>query len=94
MGEVGRFSFKKDVSAELIENRLMLAILAAEGIHGEEKVSVKDIGYIEAGNRAVVDVSCEVGEHVAQIFMRFMTKEIGRKRFIYERVPKEERRAG
>ena len=38
MGEVGRFSFKKDVSAELIENRLMLAILAAEGIHGEDIV--------------------------------------------------------
>lgn len=89
MGEVGRFSFKKEVPKELIESRLALAILAAEGIHGEEKVNVKDIGYIEAGNRAVIDVSCEVGEHVAQIFMRFITKEVGRKKFVYERVPKE-----
>ena len=89
MGEIGKFSFKKDVPAELIESRLALAILAAEGVHGEEKVNVKDIGYIEAGNRAVVDVSCEIGEHVAQIFMRFMTKEVGRKKFSYERKPKE-----
>ena len=91
MGEVGKFSFKKDVPGELIEKQLALAIMATEGIHGVEKVNVKDIGYIEAGNRVVVDVSCEIGEHIAQVFMRYMTEQVGRKKFIYERVPKEAR---
>lgn len=85
MADVYRFKFKDRINSDLIESKIALAILSAEGVFGQAKVRL-NAAYIVSRNKAVIDVSSEVGEHIAQVFTRFMTEEVGEKKFIVERV--------
>ncbi|MBI5399539.1 hypothetical protein HZB07_02850 [Candidatus Saganbacteria bacterium] len=85
MADVCRFKFKDGINSDLIESKIALAILAAEGVFGRAKVRL-DAAYIVSKNKAVIDVSSEVGEHIAQVFTSFMTEAVGEKKFIVERV--------
>lgn len=85
MADVCRFKFKDGISSDLIESKIALAILAAEGVFGQAKVRL-NATYIVSRNKAAIDVSNDVGEHIAQVFTRFMSEEVGEHKFIVERV--------
>lgn len=85
MEDICRFKFKEGISSELIESKIALAILAAEGVFGQAKVRL-NAAYIVSKNKAVIDVSNEVGEQIAQVFTRFISEEVGEKKFIVDRI--------
>lgn len=85
MADVCRFKFKDGIDSDLIESKIALAILAAEGVFGQAKVRL-NAAYIVSRNKAAIDVSNDVGEHIAQVFTRFMSEEVGENKFIVERV--------
>jgi hypothetical protein len=83
MKTVCAFTFPKDTSREVIEDAMASAIFNAECIFGKPKVKVSGIVYhlSEDGAQCVVDVSSEVGEHVAQVFAGIVMNRLGEDRF-------------
>jgi len=86
MQTVCRFEFKKEMDREEVEVRVALAILAAERVFGKPKVRIS-AGYLisEDGSQAVVDVSTQVGEFVAEIFTGMLIKRLGDTGFVVDR---------
>jgi hypothetical protein len=70
--QVYRFSFNPEVSMQDVESFLLLAVLAAEGLHGKARVRLDAAyGVDEAKRSCVVDASTQVGQDVAAIFAGF-----------------------
>ena len=97
MKDVYRYSFEKDVPLQDVEESLLLAVLAAECLHGESRVRLDAGYYLDKENRAcVVDASTPVGQDISKIFTGFCIREFGEDSFKVERVagapPREERR--
>jgi selenophosphate synthase len=78
------------MSKEAIEERIALAIVTAECVFGQAKVRLH-AGYTAADNKAVIDVSSDVGEHIAQVFTGLMIKHLGEESFTIERLPLKEK---
>ncbi len=90
MTEICRFGFKKHISREAIEEIITLAIVTAECVYGPAKVRLH-ARYHAADGKAVIDVSGEVGEHIAQVFTGLTIKQLGEDAFTVTRttiVPK------
>lgn len=87
MRRVCRFEFGREVPMEEVEETLLLAVLAAEGVHGQAQVRL-DAGYHLAADAhaCVVDTSTPVGETVAQVFTGYLIREFGEDAFHVERV--------
>ena len=87
MRRVCRFEFGQSVPMEEVEDTLLLAILAAEGVHGQARVRL-DAGYhvAEDAHACVVDTSTPVGETVAQVFTGYLIREFGEDAFLVERL--------
>jgi len=83
-----RYTFRNHTPLDEVEASLLLAILAAEGVHGEAQVRL-DAGYFldEKHRVLVVDARTDVGVTVAQIFTSFLLREFGDDAFSIERVP-------
>lgn len=90
MSEICKFSFKHHISRKTLEERIALAIVTAECVYGQAKVRLH-AGYTAADGKAVIDVSSDVGEHVAQVFTGLMIKLLGEDSFTLERIAKEPR---
>jgi hypothetical protein len=87
MSIVCRFKFPEDVSAEAIEAQLTLAIVAAECAYGQAKVRINAAYCISRDKaQAIIDVSTNVGEHIAQVFTGLMIRQLGEQRFTVQRV--------
>jgi len=84
MTEICKFSFTQHISKEAIEERITLAIVTAECVYGPAKVRLH-AGYSAADGKAVIDVSGEVGEHIAQVFTGLMIKHLGEDAFTVTR---------
>lgn len=84
MTEICRFSFKQPINKEAIEESITLAIVTAECVYGPAKVRLH-AGYSAADGKAVIDVSGEVGEHIAQVFTGLMIKQLGEDAFAVTR---------
>lgn len=82
-----RYEFRPNVPLREVEESVALAILAAEGVHGEAQVRL-DAGYDldEAGHACVIDATTAVGETIARVFTGFLRKEFGEDAFTVERV--------
>jgi len=80
-----RFRFKNDVNKKLIESQMAIAIVTSECLFGQAKVRL-NAGYIVSKNKAIIDVSNEVGKHIAQIFTGLMTRQIGENKFTVDKV--------
>jgi len=80
--EVYRYSFEREVSMAVVEESLVLAVLAVECLHGESVVRL-EAGYcLEEDQRVcAVDATTAVGRDVARIFTGFLTKELGEEAF-------------
>jgi hypothetical protein len=98
MPAVCRFAFPHGVGREVVEAQLALAIIAAECTFGQPKVRINAAYCVSPaskaaqGNRklqAVIDISTEVGEHIAQVFTGLMIRQLGEDNFVVERVTKE-----
>jgi len=85
--EIYRYRFTENVSLRDIEETLLLAVLAAESLHGQSRVRL-DVAYcIEEGKRAcVIDAGTQVGRDISRIFTGFAMCEFGADAFQVERI--------
>lgn len=95
MTTVCRFEFPAEIDGELIEKQLALAIVTAECNFGQPRVRMAAAYCISPaednpnGNKelqVVIDVSTDVGEHIAQVFTGLMIRQLGEDKFTIERV--------
>ena len=87
MPSVCRFKFPEELDRESIETQLALAIISAESTFGQPKVRISAAYCVSRENSQVaIDVSTEVGEHIAQVFTGFMTRQLGEDKFTVDRV--------
>lgn len=95
MSSVCRFNFTKGIDRETIEKQLALAIVSTECTFGRPKVRMNASYYISPKNKieenkdgikVVIDVSNEIGEHIAQIFTGLVIRQFGEDKFAVERV--------
>ena len=87
MPEVCKFRFQKGSGMETIETHLALAIRATESVYGGSRVRMA-VGYLfsENGRELAIDVSTEVGEHMARVFTGLLTWQLGEDQFTVNRM--------
>jgi hypothetical protein len=92
MKAVCRFKFPRETKREFIEASIASAILNAEAVYGKPKVRVSGVAYYlaEDSPQCIIDVSSEVGEHVAQVFTGVMINTLGDNGFSVKRIQREE----
>ena len=91
MSPVCRFKFPDDVDRDTIETQLSLAIISAEFAFGQPKVRINAAYCISKDKTQVgIDVSTEVGEHIAQVFTGLMVRQLGEDKFTVDRVRDKE----
>ena len=84
---ISRYTFEPDVPVKNVEETLMLAVLAAESLHGRAHVRLDASFCLDAKKRCcVVDARSEVGRSIARVFTGFLTQEFGDAAFGVERV--------
>jgi len=85
--EVHRYTFRPTVPAAEIESTLLLAVLAAEGLHGQSRVRMDASYAFDAEKHAcVIDSGTEVGRDICRIFTGFAAREFGDESFSVSRV--------
>lgn len=89
MPEICRFKFKEGISKEMIEEQIALAIITGECTFGQARVRIH-ASYAASDGKAVIDVSSDVGEHIAQVFTGLMIRKIGEDNFTVERIRKKD----
>jgi len=96
MGALCKFEFAKRARRELIEAGIISAIFNAECFFGKPRVRVSGVSYYlsDDGRHLLIDVSSEVGEHVAQIFTGIMINTLGEDKFQVRRFEGEPVPAG
>jgi hypothetical protein len=91
MKTICKFKFPTGTSREFIEASVASAIFNAECVFGKPRVRVSSITYYipEDSPQCVIDVSNEVGEHVAQVFTGIMMNVLGEEKFQVKRIEGE-----
>ena len=85
--EIYRYQFSESVSLRDIEETLLLAVLAAESLHGQSGVRLDAAYHLEDAKRAcVIDAGTDVGRDINRIFTGFAIREFGEDSFRVERV--------
>jgi hypothetical protein len=84
---VYRYVFEPGISIEDAEAALLLAILAAEALHGEAQVRLDAGHYFDAEQRrCVINADTAVGQDVSRLFVSFLAREFGPESFRTERI--------
>ena len=85
------FKFREHTTRQFIEESITQAIFIAECVFGKPRVRVSGVGYYipDDGSRCLIDVSTEVGEHVAQVFTGIMINTLGEEKFQVKRIESE-----
>ena len=84
---VDHYTFGADVSIEEVEATLLLAVLAAEGLHGEAEVRLEGAHSFDPGRRrCVIEADTAVGRDLNRLFVSFIRHEFGADAFRLERV--------
>ena len=95
MPAVCRFEFPKGFDRRIIEAQLALAIITAESTFGQPKVRISAACCVSpvsvtAGEQekpqVAIDVSTDVGEHIAQVFTGLMIRQLGEDGFTVDRL--------
>lgn len=93
--EIYRYQFGDAVSSRDIEETLLLAVLAAECLHGQSRVRLDAAYCLDEDHRAcVVDASTDVGRDISRVFTGFAIREFGEDAFQVKRVNPDALRAG
>ena len=87
MKNVVRYEFSRDTDRDRVEAQLALAITVAECMFGQARVRLS-AAYLMSrdGRQLAIDVSNEVGEHIAQLFTGLLIRGIGEDEFSVERL--------
>ena len=87
MPAVCKFKFPGGSVMEAIETQLAFAIRATESVYGGPRVRMA-VGYLfsEDGRELAIDVSTEVGDHMARVFTGLLTWQLGEDKFEVNRV--------
>jgi len=81
------FSFSKKAARELIQAGIKSAVFNAECFFGKPKVRLYGAYYLaQDGRHCIIDISNEVGEHIAQVFTGIMIDTVGENRFRVKRI--------
>ena len=84
---VYRYEFAAEVPIEEVEATLLLAVLAAEGLHGEAEVRLEGAHSFDPGRRrCVIEADTAVGRDINRLFVSFIRHEFGADAFQVERV--------
>jgi hypothetical protein len=84
--EIQRYAFRVAVPAKDIEETLLLAVLAAEGLHGQSRVRLDATYFFDKEKHAcVIDAGSEVGQDICKMFTGFAIREFGESAFIVRR---------
>jgi hypothetical protein len=85
--EVYLYTFDSTVPIRDVEESLLLAVLAAEALHGRSLIRLDASFRLDTRKRTcVVDAATKVGRAIAMIFTRFLAQEFGEDVFKVERV--------
>jgi len=85
-----KYQFARRVRLQDAEDTLLLALLAAEGIHGRPRVRMDSAYAVDPAVRTiVVDSSTDVGQDVCGIYTSFLTKEFSGQAFDVSPLDKE-----
>lgn len=84
---VYRYTFDAIIPIEEVEATLHLAILAAEGLHGEAEVLLEGShSFYPERRRCVINAATAVGRDINRLFLNFIRHEFGTDGFRVERV--------
>lgn len=80
--QIHRYAFGSEIPADEIERTLLLAVLAAESLHGKSRVRL-DASYSFARDHRVCVISAktEVGRDICRLFTGFASTEFGERSF-------------
>ena len=85
--ELYRYNFDSKVPIRDVEESLLLAVIAAESLHGRSLVRLDASFRFDTQKRScVVDAATDVGLAIARIFTGFLIREFGEEAFKVERV--------
>jgi len=91
MPAVCRFKFPEGLDREIIETQLAVAVIAAECTFGQPRVRISAAYCISRDKPQVaIDISTDVGEHIAQVFTGLMIRQLGEDKFTVDRVKGKE----
>jgi len=91
MKSLCNFKFPDHIKRAFIEESIAQAIFNAECVFGKPRVRVSGVSYYisQEGMQCIIDVSSEVGEHVAQVFTGIMINALGEEKFQIRRIEGE-----
>ena len=96
--EIYKYAFESPVKFEDIEESLLLALLAAESLHGESQVRLEASHALDADCRTcVIDASGSVGRDLNRLFVGFVRREFGEDSFsvsAVDRIPATQHEEG
>ena len=73
-----QFEFNKTADMAAVENALLMAVIAAEGIHGRSRVNLEaNFNTNQAVRTCLVNADNQVGEDIAKVFTEFLNLDIG-----------------
>ena len=82
-----RYRFLDRVCMAAVEDTLVVAVCAAEGVHGQVPVRLEAVFRLDKGARTgVVDGSTPVGRTIAGILTGLLTREFGEDAFSVKRI--------
>lgn len=81
-GAVYRYSFKRHLAMDDVQDSLTLAVLGAEQLHGRAKIRLDASFRLDRQRRScTVNASTQVGQDIARLFAGFLTQEFGERAF-------------
>lgn len=85
--DVYRYQFDDSLELREVQTTLCLAIIGAQGLHGDTQMLLDARYWFDPEKRAaVIDASTEVGKCMNRLFASYMRDEYGRDTFKVERV--------
>lgn len=80
--DIRRYTFRVSIPADEIEETLLLAVLAAEGLHGQARVRLDaSYGFDRGKHACAIDAGSEVGRDICRMFTSFAIREFGETAF-------------
>lgn len=88
--EIYRFEFGKDAPAQGVEETLLLAVIAAECLHGSARVRL-EASYCMDQNTGVcvIDPGSDAGQDIVRIFTGLAIREFGEDSFKVRRIERK-----
>jgi len=81
-GTVYRYTFKRHVDIDDVQDSLTLAVLSAEELHGRAQTRLDASFHLDRQRRTcTIDASTPVGQDVAKLFTGYLAREFGENAF-------------